>query len=85
MYRPLIVTWLLMLALLGASVGAILLVPGQPQRAFSLLCATAIAALIVGQFMGLRSASSVVRLFALGGLVWLAFLFILTILDVISR
>ena len=85
MYRPLIVTWLLMLALLGASVGATLLVPGQPQRAFSLLCATAIAALIVGQFMGLRSASSVVRLFALGGLVWLAFLFILTILDVISR
>lgn len=85
MYRPLIITWLLMLGLLGASIGAVVLVPGQMQHAFSLLCATLVAALVVSQFMGLRSASGIIRLFALGGVFWLALLFLLTVLEVLTR
>ena len=84
-YRPLLATWLLLQLLLLGSVGATLIASGLLQQAFSLLCAVAIAGFIMAQFMGLRSAASVVRLFALGGLFWLALLFLLTILEVISR
>lgn len=84
-YRPLLITWLLMMLVLGISIGATVLVPGAIQQGVSLAAATAIAALIVAQFMGLRSAAGVIRLFALGGLFWLAFLFIMTTLDMVTR
>jgi cytochrome c oxidase subunit 4 len=43
------------------------------------------AALIVGNFMGLRWASPLVRVAAIGGFFFLSFLFVLTLADFLTR
>jgi|26BtaG_2_1085354.scaffolds.fasta_scaffold83947_2 cytochrome c oxidase subunit 4 len=84
-YRPAIVTWLLLLVLLGASLTLVVLMPGTIQRVISFACAAAIGALIMIFYMRLRAADGILRTFAVGGLVWLAFLVILTFLEVVTR
>lgn len=79
------VIWGLLLALLAASATASALAPGALTYAFCLSCAVAVAGLIFGWFMGLRTADGLLRIFALAALLWLALMLSLTLLDFLSR
>lgn len=85
-WRTAILTWLTLMLLLGGSVAAAVLIPGAAWSAvLNAACATAMAALILTFFMRLKEASALLRTFALGGLLWVAFLLFLTLLDVLTR
>lgn len=84
-YHTPVLVWLLLLALLAASVTAVILAPGTMAHVISLGCAFGMAALILATFMGLQTADGMLRLFALGGLLWLAFLVSLTLADTLVR
>ncbi|MEZ6188313.1 MAG: cytochrome C oxidase subunit IV family protein [Planctomycetota bacterium] len=78
----LLLTWLLLLALLAATLGAYALELGL---ALSLAIATLKAAAILREFMELRRAHPTLRLVAAGSLLFLAVLFCLTLADVLGR
>lgn len=84
-YRHAIVIWFLLLVLLGGSLTLVYFMPGTIQRVVSFGCATLMGALIMVFYMRLRVADGILRTFAVGGLVWLAFLVILTLLEVLTR
>ncbi|MHB0777024.1 cytochrome C oxidase subunit IV family protein [Halomonas sp. WWR20] len=77
--------WVGYLVVLAASVAVAKLAPGTLGHAFSLLCAFVMAGFIVTFFMGLRSADNLLRVFALAGMMWLAFMITLTLADYFYR
>lgn len=70
---------------LGVSLGLSLTFPGILRLVSHFAIAFLMAALIVAIFMGLRSAGTLIRWFALGGLMWLLFLLALTPVDYLTR
>lgn len=84
-YRYAIIAWLALLLMFGGSLLAAITLAGPLRYLLCFLLATAMAACIMISFMGLRAADGMLRIFAAGGVLWLAFLLLLTILEVITR
>jgi cytochrome c oxidase subunit IV len=83
--RPLFLVWLALTGLLASTIGASFLLTGPISLAVSIAIAAAKAALIFWFYMHLNEASGVVRLVAVGAVVWLVILFILTSADFATR
>lgn len=87
-FRPLaIVLWIYaaLLVALGFTLGLSMLSPGILRLVSHFAVAFVMAALIAAIFMGLRSAGTLIRWFALGGLLWLVFLLALAPVDYFTR
>lgn len=80
-----LLTWLGTVLLLGLSVLTAALLPGRAQHVISVLSALGIAALIMMVYMRLSLADSILRTFAVAGLVWWSFLLLITALDILTR
>jgi len=83
--RPLVLTWLALLALLAATAGCALLRLGWLNTAISLAIALAKALLVAIVFMRLKRAPALLRLAAVTGAVTLALLFGLSLTDYTTR
>ena len=83
--RPLVLTWLALLALLALSAGTAWLQLGWINTAIGLAVATVKAVLVGLVFMRLRVTHPLLRLTALAGLTTLALLFILSGADYATR
>jgi len=83
--RAAVLVWVALLAMLGASLLALQLETGPLRYTLHLGAAAVMAALVMTVFMRLKTADGMMRLFALGGLFWLSFLFLLTLLELLSR
>ena len=84
-YRQPIIIWLGLLALLALNVGLNALTTGMWRPMLHYLLATAMAALLMVFFMRLRASDGLVRLFAVGGLLWLGLLIGITLAEVLTR
>lgn len=84
-YRPHILSWLALLGLLGASLAVVHYAPAAVHTPVVLLIAAAMAALVLAVFMGLRHMAGLTRVFALGGLLWLLLMVVLTLADYLTR
>lgn len=80
-----VLAWGAYLIVLGGSVAATKLVSGLMGHLYSLLCAAIMASLILTFFMGLRVANNLLRVFALAGVMWLAIMLTLTMVDYVMR
>lgn len=85
MYRAPLLAWIGLLLLLTANVMITALVPGPAFIAVNIGLAVLMAALIYIVFMGLRHADGLLRLFAVGGLMWVGFLLLLSLADFLTR
>lgn len=85
MYKAPLFAWAGLLLLLTGSVLVTALVPGPAFIALNIGFAVLMAALIFIVFMKLRSADGLLRLFAMGGLMWLGFLLLLSLTDFLTR
>jgi cytochrome c oxidase subunit 4 len=83
--RPLVLTWLALLALLALTAGCALLRLGWLNTAISLAIALAKALLVAIVFMRLKRAPALLRLAAVTGTVTLALLFGLALTDYTTR
>ncbi|NIA52881.1 Caa(3)-type oxidase subunit IV [Massilia sp. TW-1] len=83
--RPLVLTWLALLALLALTAGSALLRLGWLNTAISLAIALAKALLVVIVFMRLKRAPALLRLAAVAGAVTLVLLFGLSLSDYTTR
>ena len=83
--RPLVLTWLALLALLATTAGCALLRLGWLNTAVSLAIALAKALLVAIVFMRLKRAPALLRLAAVTGAVTLALLFGLALTDYTPR
>jgi len=83
--RPLVLTWLALLALLATTAGCALLRLGWLNTAVSLAIALAKALLVAIVFMRLKRAPVLLRLAAVTGAVTLALLFGLSLTDYTTR
>jgi cytochrome c oxidase subunit IV len=84
--RTYFLVYLALLVLLGASLGvAFIDISPFIDTALAFLIATVKAALVVLFFMHVRYSDALVRLFMAAGLVWLAILIGLTLVDYLSR
>jgi len=83
--RPLVLTWLALLALLATTAGCALLRLGWLNTAVSLAIALAKALLVAVVFMRLKRAPALLRLAAVTGAVTLALLFGLSLTDYTTR
>jgi caa(3)-type oxidase subunit IV len=82
--KPLIV-WGVLLLLAAISLTYALL-PGMPLKpAFALGIVLVQATLVLGALMNLGRASTLVRMTAAAGIVWLGFLFLMTFADLWTR
>lgn len=79
------VIYALLLILLGASIALTGLTSGAPIVSLHLALAAALAALIAGFYMNLREAGARMRVFALAGLMWLAFMLVIIPVDWLTR
>lgn len=84
-YRLMVLTWAGVLVLLGVSLLGVGMTSGIVQYVMSLTCAALMAALVMTFFMRLRRAEALIRLFALGGFLWLGFLILLFLADYLTR
>lgn len=84
-YRLMVLTWVGVLVLLGISLLGVGMSSGTVQYVISLSCAALMASLVMTFFMRLRSAEALIRLFALGGFLWLGFLILLFLADYLTR
>lgn len=84
-YKNPILTWLGLLLLLSMSLLSVVLFTGIVQHVVSITCAIAVAATIMIIYMELRVADSVLRTFAVGGLVWLTFFLVIGTLEFLTR
>lgn len=84
-YRPALLTWLALMLLLGITLLAGMLQSAALRYSVHFLCAAAMAALVMLVFMRLRSDGELLRLVAVGGLLWIALLIVLTLADVLTR
>lgn len=83
-WAPLTV-WAGLMALLALTIVYAYL-PGWPAKTeVAIAIGAAKAVLIAAFFMQLRNAAALVRLAALAGLVWLAFLYLFTFADYLTR
>lgn len=83
--RPLVLTWIALLALLALTAGCALLRLGWLNTAISLAIALAKALLVVIVFMRLKRAPALLRLAAVAGAVTLVLLFGLSLSDYTTR
>lgn len=83
--RPLVLTWLALLALLATTAGCALLGLGWLNTVISLAIALAKALLVAIVFMRLKRAPALLRLAAVAGAVTLALLFGLALTDYTTR
>lgn len=84
-YRAILLTWTLLLMLLGASAASITLLPPSFGYPLSIFFAATIVAILFATFLGLRIADGLLRVCALGGFLWLGFLFFITLADYLTR
>lgn len=84
-WRAPLISWALLLVLLGLTLGAAYLPIGVFKLPVSLGIAGLKAALILIVFMRLGEASRLVKLAAGAGLLWLTFMFVLAGADFLSR
>ena len=84
-WRRNILVWLALLVLLLSTFGAAYLPLGAGNLVVGLAIAMIKAGLVVVFFMGLRQADSLIKLAAAAGIVWLTFMFALTLSDVLAR
>lgn len=84
-FRPYLLTWIVLLVLLGTVVAGATLLSGIPALAVVLVGALCMIGLITFIFMGLKSLDALMRVFATGGVLWLAFLIVLTMADYMTR
>jgi cytochrome c oxidase subunit 4 len=71
--------------LLAISAGSAYLPLGPFNAALNLAVAAVMISLLVVHLMNLRRSSALVRVIAASGLLWLAFMFVLTFTDYLSR
>jgi cytochrome c oxidase subunit 4 len=83
--RPLLLTWVALLALLALTIGASFAPISPVKPVVNMAIAVLKAGLILSVFMHLRHRSGLLRVFALGATAWLAILMILTVADVATR
>lgn len=84
-FRPLLLTWLALLALLLAIAAAATWLSGIFSLIVILLGTTSMVGLIIAAFMGLRAAEPLQQVYATGGVLWLGFLIVLTMADYMTR
>lgn len=87
-FRPkpaILATYGALLVLLAATLALTLLPGGWLATGLHAALAVAMGALIVAVYMGVRAAAPLMKVFALGGLLWLLFLLALTPLDYLTR
>lgn len=84
-YRTALLTWLALLMILLLNVIAAFLIAGNLQHMASISSAIVMAALVMLFFMRLSSANGLVRVFAVGALLWWAFFLFITLTEVLSR
>jgi len=77
--------WLALMALLSATIGASYVFTGAPSAVVSLGIAAVKAALVFWFFMQLGDEKGLIRLFAVGAIVWLGILVAFTVLDYAAR
>jgi len=80
-----IIAFVLLFVLLGANIGVTFLPFGTFRLALHLGTAIVMAVTIVTIFMDLRHAAGLMRVFALGGLLWLVFMWVLFPVDFLTR
>lgn len=83
--RPLIFTWLGLMALLALTVASTFAPIGALKPVVNLAIAFAKAGLIFWMFMHLREQKWLIRIMALAALVWLAILAAMTHADLLTR
>ena len=83
--RSMLVAFVLLVVLLGTNIGVTFLGFGTFRLVLHLGTAVFMAATIVTIFMDLRHAGGLMRVFALGGLLWLVFMWILFPVDYLTR
>ena len=83
--RPLVLTWIALMALLATTAGCALLRLGWLNTAISLAIALAKALLVAIVFMRLGRAPALLRLAAVAGVVTLVLLFGLSLTDYVTR
>lgn len=81
----LIVAFVALLVLLAANAALAPLSWGALGIGLHLFLAFAMAIVIAVMFMGLRYTGALLRVFALGGLLWLAFMWVLIPIDYFTR
>jgi len=81
----LIVAFIVLEALLGANIAILTLPLGEFRILLHLGTAVVMAVVVAAIFMDLRHAGAMMRLFALGGLMWLAFMWLLFPVDYLTR
>lgn len=74
-----------LLAGLGLSIGLSLASAGELRVVLHFAVALLMAALIIVVYMGLHSAGTLIRWFALGAVLWLTFLLVITPVDYLTR
>lgn len=77
--------WLALMALLAATVVSSMLLRGTAGLAANLVIALAKAALVFWFFMHLREENGLARIAATGAVLWVAILFLLSGLDIVTR
>ncbi len=77
--------WAVLLVLLAISAGSAYMPLGRFNAAVNLLIAAVMILLLATFLMNLRWSNALVRIIAASGLLWLAFMFILTFTDYFSR
>lgn len=80
-----VLTWVALILLLGVNLAIALLLGGLVRTLANFVVAGVQVALVGLIFMRLDKSSNLVRLTALAGLLWLAFLFVLVGADYFSR
>lgn len=80
-----IVAFIVLEALLGANIAILALPLGEFRILLHLGTAVVMAGVVAVIFMDLRHAGAMMRLFALGGLMWLAFMWLLFPVDYLTR
>lgn len=83
--RAYLLTFGVLVALLGAAVGAAYLPLGRMHLTVTLIIAAVKALIIMMIFMHLRFSSRLTWAFAMGAFVWLALMMTLTLSDYLSR
>ncbi len=83
--RLIVLVWAALLGLLALTVGASLILTGPASLAAGLGIALAKATLIYWFFMHLREENGLARIAATGAVLWVAILFLLSGLDIVTR
>ena len=84
-FVKLLLAWMALLVLLALELGGSYLPLPAAMRPLLLVVAVAMAGVIATAFMEVGEGPSVIRLFAAGGLLWLAILLVLGSLDPLTR